>query len=310
MTVPTGSGAPVVLFIYRRPEHTRQVFRAIRSARPGRLFVVSDEAPDLEDHDAVRVAAARAVTEHVDWECEVVRLYASSHLGCRERMISGLDVVFDEVEKAIILEDDCVPDLSFFTYANELLDRYEHEPRIMSIGGHLWHLPDGSMPHSYWFSVYPMTWGWATWRRAWMAFEHAAVTWPQLRETSWLEERLGGPGVAAQFWRAQLDSSSTWDYTWTLAHWMNDSLAVRPSVNLVANIGLGDEATHTRDGSHPAIHRPASSVSLPLSHPPLAQADVDRDREIEWVDHSGFVTRRLRAAHRLTRASQALGHSS
>lgn len=308
MTVPTGSDVAVALFIFRRPDHTREVFESIRSARPRHLFVVSDEASDPGGQDAARVAAARAVTEGVDWECDVVRLYASSHMGCRERIISGLDAVFEQVDRAMILEDDCVPDPSFFPYTYDLLDRYADNPRIMSIGGHLWHLPDGSMPYSYWFSSYPVTWGWATWRRAWVQFGHAAEAWPDLRETTWLEERLGGPGVAAQFWRAQLASESTWDYTWTLAHWINDSLAVRPSVNLVANIGLGAEATHTRDGEHPAARRPAVPMAIPLAHPPVIHADEERDHEIEWVDHSGYLRRRLGVAHRLTRRALSNGN--
>jgi len=295
---PTGDRAAVALIIHRRPAETRRVFDAIREARPSRLFVIADGPADAVQAEVV--AAARSATDDVDWPCDVTRVYSRTHLGCRERVLTGLDAVFAEVSQAILLEDDCLPDRTFFGFAEDLLERYRTEDRVMSIGGHLWHLPDGFTPDSYWFSAYPATWGWATWSSAWKHYSDAAAAWPSVKESDWLEDRFGGRTVAAQFWRRALDSeaagNSTWDYTWTLAHWLHGSLAARASTNLISNIGFGADATHTVDLRHPSAARPASSVPLPLQHPPEIQADPARDHELESAVHSGVIRRRMTLA--------------
>jgi len=292
---PTGDTAAVALIIHRRPLQTRRVFDAIRAERPSRLFVVADGPASTSQAEAV--AQARAATDDVDWPCDVTRIYSPTNLGCRQRVLTGLDAVFAETTQAIILEDDCLPDQSFFGFATQLLDRYAAVDEVMSVGGHLWHLPDGFTPHSYWFSSYPATWGWATWRGAWDRYASAAAEWVTLRESDWLERLFGGRTKAAQFWRLALDAelagNSTWDHTWTFAHWLNASLAARASNNLVTNIGFGSDATHTFDVGHPSASRQASQLPLPLSHPPMIDANDDWERFTEDAVHSGVIGRRI-----------------
>lgn len=292
---PTGEGVAVAFIIHRRPAETRRVFDAIRAARPARLFVIADGPADSLQVEVV--AAARCATDGVDWPCDVTRIYSPTHLGCRQRVLTGLDAVFAEVPHAVILEDDCLPDESFFDFASALLDRYAGEDQVMSIGGHLWHLPDGFTPESYWFSAYPATWGWATWSRGWTRYADASKAWPSIRQSTWLEERFGGPSVAAQFWRRALDAeatgSSTWDYTWTLAHWLHGALAARASTNLITNIGFGADATHTLDTRHPSSRRTASRMDVPLAHPREIRADAARDEALESAVHSGVINRRM-----------------
>lgn len=307
MMATTGSAPAVALIIHRRPSQTRRVFDAIRSQRPRQLFVIADGP--ASPSQAELVAQARAATDDVDWPCDVTRVYSPTNLGCRERVLTGLDAVFAETTQAIILEDDCLPDRSFFGFAQSLLERYAAVEEVMSVGGHLWHLPDGFSEHSYWFSSYPAVWGWATWRRAWHQYAPAAAEWSTVRETDWIERRFGGRTTAAQYWRLALDGelagSSTWDYTWTLAHWLNGSLAARSSTNLISNIGFGDDATHTFDATHPSASRASSNLSLPITHPPAIRADDTYETLLEDAVHSGVINRRITLARsRLRRAPE------
>ena len=130
-------------------------------------------------------AGARAVTEEVDWPCEVERDYADANLGCKRRVSTGVSWVFEQAEEAILLEDDCLPHPSFFRYCEELLERYRDDDRVMHISGD--NLRFGRRGEaSYFFSRYPHVWGWASWRRAWRHYD------PDLRE--WTMAARQGPG--------------------------------------------------------------------------------------------------------------------
>ena len=120
---------PVALFLYRRPECTVESFRAVSAQQPPKLLIVADGPKS--DQERERCLAARRIVERIDWPCEVLRNYSDTNLGCRRRMWTGLDWVFSLVDRAILIEDDCVPHASFFRFAEEMLERYKDEPRVM-----------------------------------------------------------------------------------------------------------------------------------------------------------------------------------
>ena len=124
---------PVALFIFNRPDLTRQVFARIREARPERLLIIADGPRNDRPGESELCAATRTTVETIDWDCDVERNFSDINLGCRERVSSGLDWVFSQREEAIILEDDCLPDGSFFRYCAELLEHYRRDERVVSI---------------------------------------------------------------------------------------------------------------------------------------------------------------------------------
>ena len=124
---------PVAFLIFNRPDTTAKVFEAIRQAKPPKLLVVADGPRSDNPSEAEKCQAAREIIEQVDWECEVLTNYSDVNLGCKTRVSSGLDWVFDNVEEAIILEDDCLPHPSFFPFCEKLLDNYRDDKRIMDI---------------------------------------------------------------------------------------------------------------------------------------------------------------------------------
>jgi hypothetical protein len=243
---------PVVFLVFNRPEPTRRVFERIREARPPKLLVVCDGPRPGVSGEAEKVAQVRTLIETgVDWPCELLTNYAPTNLGCRERVFSGLDWAFSQVEEAIILEDDCLPGPSFFSYCETLLERYRDEPRVLHIGANNfqgWRL---RTTKSFFFSKYNHIWGWATWRRAWNLVDKEAVSWkdPELRAR--IEHSFDTP-AERDYWSGIFDSltspatrPNTWDYSWTLTCWAHGGLSTYPRVNLVENIGFGAAATHT-----------------------------------------------------------------
>ena len=272
-------GSAVALLIFNRPELTARVFAAIREAAPENLFVIADGPRADRPEDRERCEAARAMTEAIDWPCNVRRNYATHNLGCRERVSSGLDWVFQHVEEAIILEDDCVPHPTFFRFAVELLERYREDERIMVIGGNNFQRSQRD-DFSYYFSIYPQYWGWATWRRSWQLYDRDMSRWPVMRDGELLADILPDAYTRA-YWRRVMEASArdendSWGYRWTLTCWAESGLTIVPRVNLVTNTGFGEQATHTR-GKSPVANVKAVPAVFPLRHPPFVVSDTLAD---------------------------------
>ena len=269
--------APVAFFIFKRPEQTVRVFEEIRQLRPARLYLIADGPRDADEIEICR--KVRAIVEQVDWDCEVKRNYAERNLGLRGRIISGLDWLFEQEERVIILEDDCLPHPSFFRYSEELLEYYKADPRVMHISGNNF-LQGRNIPSaSYYFSKYAHIWGWATWRRAWLFFR----SWDTFSPA--LDLHIFRSQSERDLWTkllGQLRSQSmdhTWDYQWALVCMAHKSLCIMPKNNLVSNIGFGQAATHTQEESWLA-NMPLVPMEFPLIHP----------RKMKWNKSADQIT--------------------
>jgi hypothetical protein len=271
---------PVALLIFNRPEETARVFEAIRRARPRVLFVSADGPRPDRPGEAERCAAARAITEEIDWQCQVFRNYSDTNLGCRIGEWTAFEWVFNTVEEAILLEDDCLPNLTFFQYCEELLERYRHDCRIMHISGNNFQFGRWHGSSSYYYSRYPNSWGWASWRRAWKHYDLHMTAWPELRRQGWLNDLFRDP-AHVRFWDRIFQYTyegdiDTWDYQWVFACWLQNGLSIIPNVNLISNIGHGPEATHTLVPTHLA-QLATTAMSFPLEHPPRMMPDAKAD---------------------------------
>jgi len=297
----------VALILYNRADKVAQALAAIRAARPRHLYLIADGPRDGVDGDAERCAEARAAAEAVDWDCEVHRDYAAANLGIKARVDSGLDRLFDEVEEAIILEDDCIAHPTFFRFCEELLARNRHEPRVMSVCGTDFCFGLGEFESSYAFSRYPLIWGWATWRRAWRLYDPKMSAWPAAREGDWLASLLGGDSYAVDYWSMQLEENFTtlenWDMAWLFSSWQRGGLSIHPRANLVTNVGFGAQGTHTLDERDVLANLPAEEMAFPLLHPPAIERNAAADDRIE-ANAFGGVLRRLWAKLRQSRQAQ------
>jgi hypothetical protein len=177
---------PVAFLVFNCPDTTIRVFEEIRCARPPKLLVVADGPRADRPGEADKCQAVRAVIETVDWPCEVLKNYSDVNLGCKIRVSSGLDWVFEQVEEAIILEGDCLPHPTFFRFCEELLETYRDDERIGMISGDNFQFGRKRGDASYYFSRYNHIWGWASWRRAWQHYDRNMAIWPKFRDDHWL----------------------------------------------------------------------------------------------------------------------------
>jgi len=271
---------PVVFIVFNRPDPAKRVFEAIRVARPKKLFVVADGPRQGRAGEAEKCAATRAIADAVDWDCEVVRDFSDVNLGCGTRVASGISRAFESVDRAIVLEDDCVPSPSFFRYCAELLDRYADDERVMVVSGDNQLFGATEVEDSYYFSRYAHMWGWATWRRAWSLCDLAMGLWSAARSRGLLNQYFH-KASERYYWDSLLQyvydgNIDTWDYQWVFSIWANNGLCAVPKRNLVRNIGFDADATHTkRDCAYAGLT--AGELEFPLAHPRamIARSDLD-----------------------------------
>lgn len=274
--------SPIAFLVFNRPQTTQQVFAEIAKARPSKLLIVADGPRPTHPDDADKCAQVRKIVTAVDWECEVLINFADVNIGLRKRISSGLDWIFEQVEEAIVLEDDCLPDPTFFQFCDELLDKYRHDERVMSISGTNFQRGLPRTGASYYFSHYLHVWGWASWRRAWQHYDVDMSIWPDVRDGGWLEDILNDPWAerywAKLFQRTFVNEINTWDYQWTFSCWVQGGLNIVPGENLVSNIGFGPDATHTI-GASALAGRATFPIDFPLKHP----VTMIRDTQADWI---------------------------
>ncbi|WP_440133025.1 hypothetical protein [Chitinophaga sancti] len=255
--------SPVLFLIFNRPFQTMQVFEQIKIQQPARLFIAADGPRPGKPGEAALCHTTRAqVLNAIDWPCEVSTLFRDENLGCGTAVSSAINWFFQQVEEGIILEDDCMPDPTFFTFCTTLLERYRHDERVMHIAGSNYQMGHVRGNASYYFSRFAHIWGWATWRRAWQHYDFSLQRY----------QHISRKGMNRQFLtdieNIYLNRIDTWDIQWFMSVWFNHGYAITPNTNLITNIGYGKEATHTRAtpswfkkmvyGSIPKIVHPAS----------------------------------------------------
>jgi len=275
----------VLLVIFNRPETTRIVFEAIRKAKPPRLYIAADGPRADVPSDSKRCGEAREIVNQVDWECEVKTLFRETGLGCGLGPSSAFTWFFEHEEEGIILEDDCLPSQSFFWFCEELLERYRYDNRVMHIGGN--NFLNGwqkDRDYSYYFSNSGHIWGWATWRRAWKLFDFNISLYDKLKGKNYFQNFFLNP-VEKIYRLRKFDKTvmstnvNWWDYQWDFARYINSGLAVVPKINLIKNIGFGEDATHTLNVNHKNAHMVADEIDFPLRHPPFMIRDFASDKQ-------------------------------
>lgn len=285
---------PVLFLVFNRPKKTAQVFEKIRQAKPPRLYVAGDGPRNGYDGEKEKVLKAREIATRVDWDCEVITLFRDKNLGCKNGVSGAINWFFEYEEQGIILEDDCLPHRDFFNFCENLLDRYAKDKRVSVITGNNFQNKKWRGNASYYFSKYNHVWGWATWRRAWIHYDGDIKFWPRWRNSkAWLNHTPDK--VERKYWRNIFDrvyegQIDTWDYPWTASIWYQNGLTVTPNVNLVSNIGFGEDALHTKSKNSKFSKMPVKNLNI-IKYPKKVNRDTDADL---WVFNNHYEGKYLR----------------
>jgi len=295
----------VLLIVFNRPDTTRQVLIAIRAVRPSRLYVAADGPRATRESDREFCEAARHEAIQVDWPCELTTLLRDKNLGCKVGVSTAIDWFLQNEEEGIILEDDVLPDSTFFTYCEELLERYRNDHRIAMISGSNLVIDGVRLATSYGFTTYGHIWGWATWRRAWRDYDCTMARWPQWRDDGGLDRLFHGNRPAKKYWRTVFDATragkvDTWDYQWQFCNWYHGRVAIVPSQNLTRNVGFRSDATHTTSSEPDYLHLSLPNpMRFPLHHPSKielsGQIISQTERRVFQISLSQYLRANLRS---------------
>lgn len=282
---------PILFLIFKRLDTTIKVFNAIRKVKPSRLYIACDGARSNQEGESKKIQTVKNyVLDNIDWDCEVKTLFRDTNLGCRVAVSTAIEWFFDHEEEGIILEDDCLPDQTFFPYAQELLSRYKKDSRIMAITGYHFHDYSANSPDSYFFSRYNHCWGWATWKRAWKLYDWEMSQWQTLKDTNWLLTVGDGNRLFQNYWTEKFESAyqgkvDSWAYRWVFSCWSQNGLGIMPYKNLVQNIGFGNDGTNTKNDNNKLANFSSQSMGFPLYHPVSVVRNYDLDL---WTDKNHY----------------------
>jgi len=272
---------PVLFLVFNRLDTTQKVFFEIRKAHPKKLYLAADGPRNIEEKlktDAVR----EFILNNIDWDCEVKTLFRKKNLGCGKAVSSAISWFFKNEKRGIILEDDCLPDPTFFTFCQELLEKYKDNAQIMHISGDNYQYNGGvKVKESYFFSKYPHIWGWATWRRAWKKHDFKMKNWTKIKKSKQKNYLFDDKEQELSFseWFDNLSKNpySTWDVQWVFSIWYNKGLCVYPNKNLVKNIGFGVDSTHTSSTPNFVKGIPLESINK-IIHPKVIVRNFIADK--------------------------------
>lgn len=287
---------PILFIIFNREDTTRQVFNKIRDAKPTKLYIVADGPREKNISDKEACQRTREIIDLVDWDCKVFKNYSEDNMGCKKRVSSGIDWFFENEEFGIILEDDCLPEISFFLFCEELLEKYKNDNRVSLISGSYFN--DKKIGSAdYYFSKIPQIWGWATWRRTWNKYDLNMSGYQDFRENHTIE-KIWGKKEIQNYWNdvfeeAYNGSINTWDYQLVFSIFVNKGLCICPNVNLVSNIGFGNGSTNTLVSDNRIAKLNLEKIEFPLQHPQNVDYIEDSDIYINNIYLKNYKIKKI-----------------
>lgn len=280
----TSFNTPILFIIFNRPDRAQLIFDEIKKQKPKYLYIHADGPRQGNTSDIEKCKASRKIIQdQVDWNCKLNTLFRDENKGCGHGPASAITWFFENVEEGIILEDDCLPHPDFFSFCSIMLEKYRNQPQVLSIAGS--NFQDGIKRDkgSYYFSVHNRIWGWATWRRTWAEYSY---TLDNIDSNSFdiIVKTIFSSKTEKEHWKLIFDtvkrdrmSDSCWDYQFMFMLWLRRGLTVVPNVNLISNIGDGEDATHTNWIDNPNLRRKSESI-YPLVFNEKIKRNVKADK--------------------------------
>lgn len=288
---------PILVIIFNRPDFTKILYNTLSVLEPAKLYVISDGPRTIQEKEIIM--QSREIFNKIEWDCEVIYNYSEKNLGLRETISNGITCAFQNEEKLIILEDDCVPHKDFFWLCENLLSKYQNDHRIMAINGcNLNPRISQNYTELYFFSKYANSWGWATWKRAWDLYDSDLSGLENTNIVMNFAFNLPYRYRSAIYWNYKLNAVkkskiNSWAYRWTFSLWINNGLAIVPYTNLIQNIGNDQRSTNTR-GHHNYLNIPITALNKKtLAEPKFIIANSVYDKWIENNIYSKSIINRI-----------------
>ena len=279
----------VLFIIFNRLSTTKRVFNEIRKAKPPRLYIASDGPRNtIQGEDKIIEKIRKYIIDNINWDCEVKTLFRKKNRGCGLSVSEAITWFFKNENDGIILEDDCLPNQSFFYFCETLLDKYKNNKLIWHISGDQF-IPDYESKYSYYFAKIQHCWGWASWADRWNNYSYDLTNYSEIN----LKKFSNNTNVQ-KYWEYILhkmknNEIDTWDYQWLFKIVEMNGLCINPSKNMITNIGFGTHATHTMNKNDPNSKLKSCSISK-IIYTPEIKLDI-RATNLIYSLHFGIDTR-------------------
>ena len=240
------SNIPVLILGYNRPFHIKKLINSLSNIKPKKVYISLD-GPKKDIEDKKKSQLVKDEVDTINWKCLIKTKYSKKNLGCRNSVRKGIDWFFKYNKFGIILEDDCVPNKSFFEFCLKINNKYKNNKKIFSISGSNFY--NKKIKTDYFYSKYNHCWGWASWRRAWKYNDNELLSWEKFRHSrEWI--LLHQSKIERKFWEkifnhVKYKNLNSWAYVWTYSMWLNKGLTIIPNKNLIKNIGFDFSATNS-----------------------------------------------------------------
>ena len=287
----------ILFMIFNRPDKAAEVFEQIRRVKPKKLFIAADGPRKEKIGERELCIKTRHIVNRVDWDCEIKTLFREENLGCGKAVSGAINWFFENVDEGIILEDDCLPDPSFFRFCEELLEKYRYdENKFMISGCNL--LPEELRPkESYYFSKIAHIWGWATWKRSWQKYDFQMRDFHIFLKNKTIEKIWKNKKTQdywlEKFYETHSGKLDTWDYQWIYSIWKNTAVSIAPRVNLISNIGFNSMGTHTSNKNDPSSNKPLEKMEFPLTENTSGVYSIGDDYENQQLSKNNNILKKI-----------------
>ena len=289
---------PISFHIFNRPELTRKVFEVIKKIKPSKIFITADGPRKNIEGEEDKCMEVKLILNEIDWECDIFKNFSEDNKGSYKSTSEGITWVFKHVDSAIILEDDCIPHISFFRYCQDLLNYYKDDKRIAAISGNNFQPVESTTQYSYDFSRYALIWGWATWKESWNKIDFNMQDWPKFKKMKGLDSVFYRKHEREHWYKFYQDmyegkSKPHWDFQFLLSCFMNNAMTILPNKNLVTNVGFGVEASNNKLQTKFNSFK-LNEIKFPLDHPSIMCRNVVADDYIEKLMFTGGIKARIK----------------
>ena len=278
---------PVIYIVFNRLDFVKKTFPEIRKAKPEKLFIAAD-GPRTKEGKKKTDAVRKYILDNIDWKCNLKTLFRERNLGCKYAVAGAIDWFFENVKQGIILEDDCLPNESFFRFCQEMLEKYKEGEKIMSIGGYNT-LRNFKIGEDYLFSKYFYCWGWATWKGSWKKMDLEMTRYKTFNKKDmknlfscfperYLQKKRFNDNIYGRI--------NSWATSFLFSQMYHKGLAVVPKNNLIENIGFSEDSTNTKENKYDSkyFHHLRKRIIFPLKCQDNIKSNKKFDRKVIFQD--------------------------
>jgi hypothetical protein len=276
---------PVLVIAFNRPKLFKILIKELKKIKPKKVYIFIDGPRNNNLEDITKIKKVKEYISLINWNCVVERKFSIINLGCGKGPFKAITWFFNKEKFGIILEDDCIPSKSFFYFCKKILIRFSKNKKIGIISGSNF-INSKNLQYSYYFSKFPLTWGWATWRRNWKNFSYQINSWNKFKHSKYWHNLHSNYAEYKTFThifnhihKNSEFTKSIWDYRFMYHLWKSRKLNIIPKNNLIKNIGYGSDATHTKIYNN-NFKQTIKPLNRKIHHPSFIKADNNLDNKI------------------------------